>query len=292
MGVHLDRAEILLQQSRFELAEKELREELTTDPENPLAHAWLSLCLVELRQYEEAVKESDLAIHIAPDSSYVHYVQARVFFKRYKEYRRTLNDVKQLQKAEAAIAEAIRLAPENPDCFVFLANLHLERAYRREQNLESITVSDFFAGKDPHKDCYLKALEAVDRGLRIDPEHSDCLDTRTVILHKLGRKQQAIATVKAALTSDPENAMALNNLGWLLLDEDENLEALKNFRAALQIAPQLENSRLGVIEAYKRRYLIYRLLSITTKMGRIIGCFPLIIVIVEFITSAFEMNSS
>ena len=85
--------------------------------------------------------------------------------------------------------------------------------------------------------------------------------------------------------------MALNNLGWLVLEENDNETALKHFMAALRIAPELENARLGVIEAYKRRYLTYRLLSVTTKTGRIIGCFPLIIVIVELITSAFEINS-
>lgn len=291
MGVHLDRAEILLQQSRYELAEKELREELATDPENSLAHAWLSLCLIEFRQYEAAVKEADLAIHVAPDYSYAHYVQASVALRLYREYRRTLNDVKQLQKSELAIAEAIRLDPENASYFAFLAHLHVERAYRREQNLESITVSELFAGKDPHKDCYLKALEVVERGLRINPEHPECLDLRTTILHKLGRKQQAKATVEAALMSNPENAMALNNLGWLVLEQDDNETALKHFMAALRIAPELENARLGVIEAYKRRYLTYRLLSTTTKIGRIIVYFPLTIVIVEIIASIFEINS-
>ncbi|CBN54008.1 MULTISPECIES: tetratricopeptide repeat protein [Kamptonema] len=291
MGVHLERAEILLQQSRYELAEKELREELATDPENSLAHAWLSLCLIEFRQYEAAVKEADLAIHVAPDYSYAHYVQASVALRLYREYRRTLNDVKQLQKSELAIAEAIRLEPENADYFCFLAILHIQRAERWEKSLETMTVSDLFTGKRPYRDCYLKALETVERGLRINPQHPESLNIRTAILSELGRKQQARANVKSALLNDPENPSALSSLGWFVLDEERNEAALQHFMAALRIDPQLENAKLGVVEVYKRRYLTYRWLSITTKIGRIVAYFFLTIVIGELIFAIFPINS-
>ena len=67
LGSTLDRALLLLQQRRFDLAEQELRQVLATDPSYFPAHAWLSLTLLEMKRYAEAETEAEQAIHLAPD---------------------------------------------------------------------------------------------------------------------------------------------------------------------------------------------------------------------------------
>ena len=62
------RAELLYQQSRHEMAAHELRQILAVAPENPPAHALLSLCLVEQKQFDEAQREAEVAVVLEIES--------------------------------------------------------------------------------------------------------------------------------------------------------------------------------------------------------------------------------
>ena len=84
MSASLERAAILIEQSRFDLAEQELQRQLAINPNNSYAHALLSLCQVERKQYREATKEAELAVHLAPALSYAHYTLARVLYSQSK----------------------------------------------------------------------------------------------------------------------------------------------------------------------------------------------------------------
>ena len=50
MGKHFDRAEVLFDQGRYELAEKELRAEIAKNPQSADAHALLSMCLINQKK--------------------------------------------------------------------------------------------------------------------------------------------------------------------------------------------------------------------------------------------------
>ena len=63
----LARGLLLFQQSRYELAETELRQALAAEPDDAYAHAVLALCLIERKQPNEATDEARQAIHLAPD---------------------------------------------------------------------------------------------------------------------------------------------------------------------------------------------------------------------------------
>ena len=136
MGVNLQRAQVLFEQFRLDLAEKELRLELTVEPDNPLAHALLALCLAQREAYDEAQAESEQAIHLAPDLAFPHYVRASVL--RERENRR---------EAHLSLAEAVRIDPGRPDHFALLALLRLD-----ERNWKA-------------------AVEASEKGLALDTEH-------------------------------------------------------------------------------------------------------------------------
>jgi len=64
MNQHLERAILLAQQSRFDLAENELRQALVLEPENAHAHALLATCLAEREKFDEATAEATQAIHL------------------------------------------------------------------------------------------------------------------------------------------------------------------------------------------------------------------------------------
>ncbi|MBM3882855.1 MAG: tetratricopeptide repeat protein [Verrucomicrobia bacterium] len=222
MNPHLQRALLLLDQSRFELAAAETRQALAAEPNTALAHAVLGLCLARQGRLPEATEEVRQAIQLAPDLSFAHYVHAWI-----------LHDRNRPDEAQAAVAEAIRLEPENADLY------SLEAQIRLGQRL------------------WPAALEAAERGLRLDPDHVGCTNLRAMALVKLGRKAEASATLASALAKAPEDSVTHANQGWALLHRGDQPKALEHFREALRLDPENEWARQGIVEALKARYFIY-----------------------------------
>jgi tetratricopeptide (TPR) repeat protein len=225
MGAHYVRASLLFGQSKYDLAEKELVQELAQDPQSGSAHALLALCLAAQEKFDPATREARQAIHLAPDAPFSHYAMGHVMLDRGR-----------LDEAEAAALEAFRLDPADADFSALLAQVRLNR--RR----------------------WPAALEAAEEGLRNDPEHVACANLRAMALIKLGRKSEAGATLEAALARDPEDALSHANQGWALIEQGEPAKALDHFREALRIEPGLEHARAGIVEALKARNVVYRLM--------------------------------
>jgi tetratricopeptide (TPR) repeat protein len=225
VSANLQRAALLFRQSRFDLAERELRQALGDAPNDARAHALLGLCLAKAERFDEATREAQEAIALAPDLPLTHYALADI-----------LHDRARLDEAHAAILEAIRLDPEDADYRALLANVLADR--RR----------------------WPEALEAADDALRLDAEHTPATNLRAMALLHLGRKEEAGATIEGALARDPENAASHANLGWNLLHRADHDRAIEHFREALRIDPTFEWAREGLVESLKARYRLYGLL--------------------------------
>jgi len=222
---HMVRAEILLGQNRFDLAEPELRQALALEPDNAHAHVMLAICLREAEKFTDATMEARTAVGLAPEEPEGHYVLASVFAERHMP-----------KEAMAALGEAIRLDPGQPRYWGQLAMLHI-------------------AAKK-----YKDALAAAERGLAIDPENSTCINARAVALRGLGETDAARDAVASALARNPESAISHANMGWNMLHQSKPREALEHFREALRLRPDMEWARQGIVEALKARWLPYRLM--------------------------------
>jgi tetratricopeptide (TPR) repeat protein len=249
MSHHFDRALVLLEQSRHELAEKEIRLELAEEPNHARAHALLALCLAKREQFTDATEEARQAIALAPDDPYPHYVLASVLHDRHR-----------LDDAVGAIEEAIRLDPQEADYWSLLAGIRIEQRRWRP------------------------ALEAAEKGLELDAEHVGCNNLRALALVKLGRKAEAGATIDASLARDPENAVTHANMGWTCLHAGDSKKALEHFRTALRIDPESEWARSGIVEALKARNFIYAwMLCYFLWMGKLSGRAQWLIIIGGFL---------
>ncbi len=225
MGVHLNRAQMLLEQGRYELAEKELRSELAYSPEDPIVHSVLAICLSEQNRFSEAIQEAEQGVGMGPDVPYTHYVRGNVFYSN-KNYDKALDSVN----------EAIRLDPEDADYFSLLACIRFDQ--KKWQG----------------------ALDAAEQGLAIDPEDVNSANIRAMSLAKLGREKEAETTIDSALRRDPSNAVTHANQGWTLLQRGNHKKAMVHFREALRLEPTLDWAREGIIEALKARHFIYRIM--------------------------------
>ncbi len=223
MSVAFQRGIVLYGQGRYDLADKEFRQSLAEDPENGLAHAYLSLCLSSLDRHAEALAEADEAIRVDPGEGFPHHVRGRALLgnDRYRE-------------AEAEAMQAVELEPTDADNRALLSAIFCARRQ------------------------WQAALDAANAGLELDAEHSECRNLRGMALVQLGRNAEAAHSFGSALADDPENAITHANQGWNLLHQANYKGALEHFREALRLDPNLEYARIGIIEALKAHHFVYR----------------------------------
>jgi tetratricopeptide (TPR) repeat protein len=225
MNPRLDRACLLFDQNRHELAENELRLSLLTEPQNPQALALLALCLSERKQYAEATETAERAIAAAPDSPLGFQALASV-----------MNDRNRFKEAQTAIEEALRLDPYNVHAFGTLAQTLI------------------------HQKEWQDALNVAESGLEIDAEDVDCANLRAIALVKLGRREEAGAMIDTALGKNPDNPVTHANQGWTLLEQGQPKKAMEHFREALRLDPSNEWARGGIVEALKAQNFIYAIM--------------------------------
>lgn len=223
-GAFLQRAEILISQNRLSEAEKELNREISENPENDRAFALLAHCLSINEQFEKALDAVKTAISLQPNEPFNHYVLARTHYEN-----------NNMDEAERAIDNAIRLMPFEADFFLIKGYINLDRK-KWEQ-----------------------ALKYAETGLKFDAEHIGCLNLRTTALIKLNRKQDAEQTIDYALHKEPENTFSHANKGWAKLEMSDYKEALNHFKEALRLDPNNEFAQNGLKEAIKAKFPLYRL---------------------------------
>lgn len=248
MSIHLDRARLLLQQSRPADAEREAGLAVAQAPDRPEAHALLALSRLEQKKHALALVAARTALGLAPDGARYHYIHALA-----------LHGFDKNKEAVAAVEEAIRLAPGDADNFSLLAAIQLNLGNREA------------------------ALAAAEQALALDPESTEATNFRSMALMRLGRKEEAATTVGYALERDPESPLSHATQGWNCLHRNDPRQAREHFREALRLDPNLEFAREGMMEALKARNWLYRgllayflwmtRLAPGSQWGLIIGCY-------------------
>jgi tetratricopeptide (TPR) repeat protein len=223
MSVRLERARLLLAQSRPADAEREALAALAELPDNPAPHTLLALSRLALGRKAEALESARAALGLAPDSPHSHYILALILHRMERD-----------DEADQAVAAAIRLDPADADNFSLRSSIQLAR---RDWN---------------------GALAAAEAALALDPENVGAANLRSMALVRLGRKAEAMATVDFALHRAPENAFSHANQGWNCLHRNDPRRAQEHFREALRLEPDLEYARQGMLEALKARNPVYR----------------------------------
>lgn len=225
MPMHFDRALLLFEQSRYDLAEQELHRALGEEPGDAASHALLALCRSYRNDHAAATREAEDAVSLAPDMAFTHYALASVLAKKDRN-----------AEAALAIETALELDPSNASYYQLLAAIRLDQG----------------DGSG--------ALAAAERGLAVQPDHVGCVNLRAMALVKLGRKAEASAALAGALAEAPDDSFSHANRGWTLLHQGQPAPALNHFREALRIDPENHWARGGIVEALKARHLVYRLM--------------------------------
>ena len=222
---HRQRALVMLQQDRWDLAEKHLRALLAAEPGDSWAHACLGMSLSNSGKHREAMAEVDRAIESDPQSAFAFYVRAVALSRQDRN-----------KPALQAIEQAIALEPDDADNHATHAAL-----LHDDDKMEA-------------------ALAAAERALALDADHATALNLRGMILTRLGRFDEAKSAIDSSLRLAPENDAAHTALGQLFLHRGDSNRAIEHFSEALRLDPRDESAKAGFVEAIKAQNRVYRVI--------------------------------
>jgi tetratricopeptide (TPR) repeat protein len=220
----LKRVEVLIDQERYDLAEKELRKLLAENPEHADVVANLVRTLTGAAKNTEAREWALKLLALDPNRAYFYYLAAFV------EVRLRLFD-----EAETHIRRAIALEPEWAMNFEVLS-----RVYQ-------------------HRGKYQEGLAFANEGLRLDPDHIDCLDARAFSLAMLGRKDEARHTIEHALSLEPENPYLRRDIGVAFSHLGDYHSAETHLRETLRLDPTYGDAQTQLGKAIRQKQWVFSL---------------------------------
>ncbi len=100
---------------------------------------------------------------------------------------------------------------------------------------------------------YQKAFDLLSKGLLDNPGQKELLYTRALVAERLGRLDVLETDLQAILQQHPDNANALNALGYTLADRTSRLDEAEKY---LQRALELEPNEPVIIDSYG--WLLFR----------------------------------
>jgi tetratricopeptide (TPR) repeat protein len=230
------RGQLLFEQGRREQAAEQFRQVLSQEPNDANAHAFLALCLLENKdQWREATREAELAVGLAPDQYFAHYVLAVSFEKR-----------NHFEDALKSIDSALSINPYVASIYGLKASVLLQQ---RRWGL---------------------ALDAAEAGLEVDAENETCLSLRSIALEKLGRVGESVQQAEQTVAQNPDSTYAHSTRGWALLQSGQYRKAAESFREALRLGPTNEAARTGMIHALNNHFFVFRMVyRFYAFMGRL-----------------------
>lgn len=220
----LSRAQLLMEQRRFRMAEDELRNALRDEPESAVLHAYLALCMAEdPTRRREAMEEAMWATAYDPLLPTGWYVLSLLQSRQGLPF-----------EAEKTARIALGVAPELPALLLHLATLMMERERYRD------------------------GLEFAERALAVTPRDPAALMTAGSLRSRLGRHAEAEADFARALAIAPDDHAVQGNAGWAALRRGDPAAALVHFRASLRREPGERSTQRGLLEALRARNSVYR----------------------------------
>jgi tetratricopeptide (TPR) repeat protein len=237
MSSRFERASILIDWRRYDLAAAELLAGLAQDRSGVWAYCALAVCRSHQGRHDEAHWLARRAIELGPSDpdGYVRLAWTilrnpncrpteplswRFSLRRAWSYLRSPRPVsRRLEEVERLTREALRLDP-------------------RELRAHGMLAGTLLAQARPGA-----ALEAAEHGLAVDPNHEHCRNLRTRALMELGRTIETSEAARATLEIHPESSDAHTLRGRVLLLEGKCAEAAEHFRQSLRINPDDAQTR-------------------------------------------------
>jgi len=264
-------ARVLQRQQRSAAAIAALGRFVEANPEAYSARVAYARLLVDAKRYEEARAEFKRLVEAKPDNADSRYAlallmletgqpeQAEPHFRRLAEGRTRRDDARfylgQIlegrKRREEALAEYRRVegGEHRLDARIRAAALISElgdldgaraylRGYSARSPAEAARIHRAEAELLVRAERYAEAMAVYDAAIEQFPRNNDLLYARAMLAERMDRIDQLERDLRAILAREPDNADALNALGYTLADRTERLEeAYALIERALALEP-------------------------------------------------------
>ncbi len=272
-GAHSARAKVLLRLGKSREAVVSLRKAVENNPDDQNLRLTYARLLVDVKQYEEARIEFERLHKASPDDAELLYTlgllslesqrlddaekymmtlirmnqrdgEAQYYLGRINENRRLYEDAidwyRQVHVGDYKFDARLRIA----DMLGQLGRTadaieHLDSMIKGSQSNGSLVRIYITKGellRTARR--YQQAMDVFNTALDIVPGNNDLLYARALVAEKLGRIDQLEADIEIILKTEPDNAHALNALGFTLADQTSRYDEAYNYlKRAIEIMP-------------------------------------------------------
>lgn len=268
------RARVLMDQGRPEAALRAMAATVGSHPDSKQLRINYARLLAETENYEQAREQFEILLKANPEDPELlysmavlaaegeRYDMAQEYLKRLVDTGQRVNDAyyylgvisetqerheeaikwySRVRKGERLIDARVRVgALKAKQGDVDGARDYLQQV-RPDAGNEAAVVRLYLAEVDILRQAgqYAEALKTVNKALARAPDDADLLYARAMVAEKLDRLDVLERDLKQILVQDPDNAHALNALGYTLADRTRRYqEALEYIERALELSPQ------------------------------------------------------
>lgn len=198
----------------------------------------LSLALINLEgeQFEAATKHFERLLEADPDNDTARY-HLGIAYQQLDRPEDALQAWQGVRSESDFLTSRLRISQlltEQGRTDKLAKRLEADRAARPELALQLYLIEiESLASSEP-----ALAMQRVNRALQHHEFDSNLLYTRAMLADKIGQPEQLEVDLRKIIEREPDNAMALNALGYTLADRNERLdEALQMIEHAARLNP-------------------------------------------------------
>ncbi len=232
-------ARMLLTAEKYDEAAVEFDLLLAENPNDTDLIYTLGLLRLQLEQYIEAEVQFKRLVERNQRKDEGHYYLGRVAEEQ-KKHQQAIAEFEKVEQGQYYIDAKARIATIYKDLDgIQKAQSYLKNVRASLSSPENIIEVYLVEGQLLHDEkLYVAAMDLYSEGLQEFPGHSDLLYARALMAEEIDRIDLLEIDLKAILSEDPDNASALNALGYTLADHNFRVdEALGYIKRALEIRP-------------------------------------------------------
>ncbi|MBT8438072.1 MAG: tetratricopeptide repeat protein [Gammaproteobacteria bacterium] len=237
--LRLTYARLLVDIKEYEKARREFEKLHQASPEDGELLFTLGLLSLESQRLDDAEKYMMMLVRLKQREGEAQYYLGRIYENR-KQYEAAIDWYREVHVGEykfdarLRIADMLGISGRTEEAIE-----HLDAMLKGSQSdgsLVRIYISKGELLRSARR--YDQALEVFNTALGIVPGNSDLLYSRALVAEKLGRIDLLEADIRTILKTEPDNAHALNALGFTLADQtDRYQEAYGYIKRAIEIMP-------------------------------------------------------
>jgi len=238
-GLRLTYARLLVDIKEYEKARIEFETLHQAAPEDAELLFTLGLLSLESQRLDDAEKYMMMLVRLKQREGEAQYYLGRIYENR-KQYEAAIDWYREVHVGEykfdarLRIADMLGISGRTEEAIE-----HLDAMLKGSQSdgsLVRIYISKGELLRSARR--YEQALAVFNTALGIVPGNSDLLYSRALVAEKLGRIDLLEADIRTILKTEPDNAHALNALGFTLADQtDRYQEAYGYVKRAIEIMP-------------------------------------------------------